>query len=92
MTKYFDSNIVPIDADTLESILSRVKGVTQLWQAQEISKTYLDFPDSFPIRAEYGELLGHLIWDEATEWIFHPATLGAQEQDRASKQPGPPPL
>jgi hypothetical protein len=93
MTK-IDDRAVPIPAGTLDSILIRVKGVNSLWAGQQSSETYLDFPDSFPVRTEFGELVGHLVWDEGHEWIFQPVTHDAQDLDRreraAKKQPEPP--
>lgn len=80
MTK-IDDRAVPIDAATLDSILQRVKGVNDLWSDQEVSNTYLDFPENFPVRDRHGELLGHLIWDEASEWLFHPVTHDQQDLD-----------
>jgi hypothetical protein len=85
MTK-IDDRAVPIDANTLDSILNRVKGVNKLWDLQEASLTYLDFPDSFPVRGMNGNLLGHLIWDEAETWQFQPATHDAVDLDERERR------
>lgn len=96
MTTQIDDRAVPIPAGILDSILMRVKGVNSLWAGQESSKTYLDFPDSFPVREEFGTLLGHLVWDEGYEWIFQPVTHDEQDRDNRERQqknqPEPPPL
>ncbi len=96
MTTQIDDRAVPIDPTTLASILLRVKGVNDIWSDQETSHTYLDFPDSFPVREMHGDLLGHLIWDEASEWLFLPVTHDEQDRDRRGRnkknQPEPPPF
>lgn len=94
MTVKIDDRAVPIDPTTLASILNRVKGVNDIWAAQQSELTYLDFPANFPVREMHGDLLGHLIWDEADEWLFLPVTHDQQDLDRrdreTSKQPEPP--
>lgn len=96
MTTQIDDRAVPIAAGTLDSILIRVKGVNSLWAGQESSLTYLDFPDNFPIREEYGNLLGYIVWDEGHEWHFQPVTHDEQDRDSRARQqknqPEPPPL
>lgn len=81
-----DDKAVPIDQATMSSILNRVKAINDIWQDQEASLTYLDFPDNFPVREMHGNLLGHLVWDEATEWLFQPVTHEAQEADTVERQ------
>jgi len=87
---------VPIDVGLLESILKRVNGINDIWSAQETALTYLDFPDNFPVREMHGDLLGYIVWDEASEWLFQPVTHDDQERDRQARQkknqPEPPPL
>jgi hypothetical protein len=93
MTTKIDDRAVPIPAGDLDSILSRVKGINDIWSAQETSLTYLDFPDNFPVREMHGDLLGYIIWDEASEWLFLPVTHDQQDLDsreRAAKAPKPP--
>lgn len=96
MTTQIDDRAVPIDHGTLESILKRVQGVNDIWSSQETSPTYLDFPDNFPVREMHGDLLGYLIWDEASEWLFMPVTHDEQDRDRRDRefkrQPEPPKL
>lgn len=85
MTK-IDDRAVPLDPDILESILNRVKDVNKLWDLQTSSLTYLDFPDSFPVRGMNGNLLGHLIWDEAETWQFQPVTHDAVDLDERERR------
>lgn len=98
MTKntQIDDRAVPIDPEYFASILNRIKGVNDLWSDQEASITYLDFPDNFPVRKGNGELMGYLVWDEATSWLFQPVTHDEQDRDsrvrQQKNQPEPPPL
>jgi hypothetical protein len=82
-----DTNTLPLDASTMESILGRLKAVNSLWTGQEFGATYLDFPDNFPVRSSNGELLGHFVWDEAEQWLFNPITHEASEADRVKNIP-----
>lgn len=96
MTTQIDDRAVPIDIGLFESIMIRLKGVNSLWAGQETSITYLDFPDNFPVREMHGDLLGYIVWDEASEWLFQPVTHDEQDRDRRVRQqknqPEPPPL
>lgn len=96
MTTQIDDRAVPIDATTLASILNRASGVNNIWSDQEVGHTYLDFPDNFPVRGSNGDLLGYLVWDEASEWLFQPVTHDEQDRDsrvrQQKNQPEPPPL
>jgi hypothetical protein len=85
LTKEIDDKAVPIDQGTLDSILKRVNGINTIWSEQESSLTYLDFPENFPVREMHGNLLGHLVWDEASEWLFQPVTHEAQEADSVER-------
>jgi hypothetical protein len=73
----------------LSAIMVHLKRVNELWQAQETSEVYVDFPDSYPVRSTNGELLGQIKWDEGWLWIFHAATYDEHEDDDKARHTKP---